>query len=205
MALARRLETLSHAEYLEGEKVSEIKHEYVEGEVYAMSGASKTHGRIAMNLALALGNHLRGHPCEVFASDVKVFVEAADAFYYPDLVVVCDDPDRKDRYVFQHPKVIVEILSPSTELVDRGRKFTHFRTLPSLQEYVIVSQDRMQVEAYRRQDPHTWILRPCGDGDVVEIPSLGFSCPVAQLYERVDFTEAETTPVPEPEERPHRG
>ena len=128
-------------EYLKWEATQETRHEYIAGEVLAMTGSSKPHNRIALNLATALDSHLEGKGCEVYISDVKMQLAAASAYHYPDLVVTCDRRDQNSTQVVQYPCLIVELLSPSTESYDRGGKFTHYRKLESLQEYVLIQSE----------------------------------------------------------------
>lgn len=151
-------------DYLEGERTSTTKHEYVAGRVYAMVGTSKTHNRIALNITTALDRHLRGGPCQVFMADLKVHVEAAEAFYYPDVVVSCDPTDN-DPYLISRPCLIIEVSSPSTERIDQGEKLYNYRRLDSLQEYVLVSTARKDVQIYRR-DNDDWRIETCGEGEV---------------------------------------
>jgi len=140
---------ISVAEYLASEKDSPVRHEYVDGQMYAMAGASDRHNRLALNLASRLNDHLNGGPCEVFIAAMKVIVDPL-VYYYPDVVVTCD-PLGGDPYVRTQPHLILEVVSPSTERIDRHEKLFAYRRVPSLREYVLVLQDRMQVEVYRRQ------------------------------------------------------
>ena len=144
-------------EYLEGEKISEIRHEYVAGQVYAMAGASKNHERVSLNLASDLLKHTRGGPCEVFKSDMKVFVNVLrnEAFYYPDIVVGCD-PDDNDTHFLNSPKLIIEVLS-ADEKRDRVEKFLIYQAIESLEEYAIVSQNpkRPEISIYRKAEGWT--------------------------------------------------
>lgn len=180
--LARQL-LISSAEYLEGEKVAKVRHEYVDGYVLAMAGGSKAHNLIALNLARVLHGHLRNTPCQVFSSDVKVNVawDWHERFYYPDVVVGCDAGDA-DPYVVEQPKLIVEVLSDSTERNDRSDKFYAYRRLPSLEEYVLVAQDTLRVEVYRRDtgwDLEIYTaLNAC-----IELRSIGLTLSILDVYE----------------------
>src|SRR5437660_9009490 len=138
---------LSVAEYLAGERDSDVRHEYVDGQVYAMAGASDRHNRIALNIASRLNEHLVNDECEAFVSDMKIKVEEA-LYYYPDVVVTCDPPGG-DAYFRTQPRLIVEVTSPSTERVDRYEKLHAYRRIESLQEYVLVSQDAPLIEVHR--------------------------------------------------------
>lgn len=172
---------ISEQEYLEGEKISEIKHEYIDGNVYAMAGASKNHQRIIANLARHLGNYLNGSPCEVFFSDIKVRVDAKK-YFYPDVIVVCENDD-EDPYYTESPRIIVEVLSSSTRKFDHTLKRQFYQTLPSFEEYILIEQDFVQVEVYRKSD--AWQSNFYYLGDTVTFQSLEFSLSVAEIYQHV--------------------
>lgn len=168
-------------EYLDGEEHSEVRHEYVAGSVYAMVGSSSAHNAIALNLATALRAHLRGGDCRVFMSDMKVRI--GEVFYYPDVLVSCEPWDRQARFQSQ-PVLVIEVLSDSTERKDRFEKRVSYQSLASLQEYVLISQDRPQVEIFRRvQD--AWELETCLGGDEVCLRSVELVLPMEQVYEGV--------------------
>jgi Uma2 family endonuclease len=175
---------LSPEDYLALELTSQIKHEYMDGEIFAMAGSSDYHAAIVLNLAAILRGKLRGSGCRVLA-DVKAKTFQRSRYDYPDLMVTCDDRDKLDRYVKQHYKLIIEVLSDSTEAFDRGRKFEDYRRSETLEEYVLVSQDRMNVEVYRRNAAGRWELQAYQTGDLVELASVGVSCAIADLYEDV--------------------
>src|SRR5438105_11912 len=139
-------------QYLALEREADYKSEYVNGQIYAMSGASREHNLIAFNLITALGTQLRGRPCEGYGGDMRVKVSPTGMYTYPDVSVVCGEPHFDDAQLdtLTNPTVIIEVLSPSTELFDRGGKFAHYRTLQSLSDYVLVAQDKMQVEHFVR-------------------------------------------------------
>ena len=171
-------------DYLAGEELAEVRHEYIGGDVYAMAGGSEEHGTIVGNLFAALHGHLRGGRCRVFASDMKLRLRLRDEdiFYYPDLLVTCA-PQDIDRHFKRHPQVLVEVLSPSTERIDRREKLWSYIQVESLQEYVLVAQDRREVSVYRRSNG--WspeVLR--SPEDVLVLPSLGFSVPLPVVYEK---------------------
>ena len=172
---------VSVEEYLEGEKHSQVKHEYVRGRVYAMVGASKAHNRIALNIGYTLDRHLRGGPCSVFVSDVKVRI--GEIFYYPDVLVSCSQGDT-DPFFSTEPSLIVEVLSPTTEALDRLDKRLAYQSLPSLQEYVLVSQGKREVQVYRRQG-QGWDLEVFLEEDTVRIESIHFELPLAEVYRDV--------------------
>jgi Uma2 family endonuclease len=181
MPLLKRDVLVSVEEYLEGEKHSQVKHEYVRGRVYAMVGASKAHNRIALNIGYALDRHLRGGPCNVFVSDIKVHI--GEIFYYPDVSVTCSPLDT-DPFISTEPSLIVEVLSPTTEAVDRLDKRLAYQSLPSLREYALVSQDRREVQIYRRRE-QSWDLEVFQDQDTVRFESIDFELPLAEVYRDV--------------------
>jgi Uma2 family endonuclease len=176
---------LSVEDYLAGEDGSEILHEYINGEVYAMSGASSEHNVLAGTLYAELRRHLRGKPCRVFSSGLKLFVRMAgqDIFYYPDVMVACD-PSDDHRHYRERPTVLVEVLSESTERVDTREKLATYIALPSVQEYLIVAQDRMHVTLRRRETEWTPEILTAPE-EVLVLPSVGFRLPVAELYSDV--------------------
>jgi len=174
-------------EYLAFENESAEKHEYIHGEIYAMAGASDAHVTVSLNVAAALKSHLRGNPCRSFIADMKLRVEATDAFFYPDVFVTCRDtfPARSD--IKTDATLIVEVLSPSTEAYDRGVKFAHYRYLPGLQEYLLIDIQTRSVDLYRKGDDGLWVLRPYGANDTVELASVGLNLPVEEvIFEDVE-------------------
>jgi Uma2 family endonuclease len=174
--------------YLAVEMASDTRNEYLKGEVFAMVGTSSTHNIIVLNLAQAFRNHLRGGPCQVFAIDLKLRVETANAYFYPDLMVTCTEADRRSDYIKTEPILVVEVLSPSTALFDRDKKFASYRQLPSLQEYVLVDTEQQGIECYRRADNGEWIMHPYGAGESVTLHSLNLAFPIGEAYQDVDFT-----------------
>ncbi|NEX21760.1 Uma2 family endonuclease [Thiorhodococcus mannitoliphagus] len=178
---------ISHQDYLAGELESPVKHEYLAGQVFAMAGASEAHATIAGNLFALLRPHVRGTPCRVYMADMKVRVDAADAFYYPDVFVTCSAADAAETYVKRDPTLIVEVLSNSTAAFDHGKKFAHYRQLPSLREYVLVDPERLSIDVFRRNDRDQWVLFPFGTGQTLELASIGFSAEFEAIYEDVDL------------------
>lgn len=178
---------ISVEEYLQGELISAIKHEYIDGYVYAMAGASTNHVRITGNIAGELRQHLKNMPCDVLSSDFKVNVNNRK-FFYPDVVVICDnDKNPPNDYFTENPILIVEVLSSSTQRTDRTLKRLAYQSLPSLQEYVLIEQDFVDVEVSRRSanwDSHHYFL-----GDAVRFESLDLILPVTEIYRRVDNEE----------------
>ena len=195
MTLTKKADFFSAEDYLAWEKGNEIKHEYINGEVFpmfethAMAGAKDAHVSIALNIALLLKSHLRGGPCRVYIADMKVRVDAANLFFYPDVLVTCDPADRSSDYFKSRPALIVEVLSESTSAYDRGAKFEYYRQLESLQEYVLVDPDRFSVDCFRRDASGHWVLFPSGSGETVALDSVNFCAPIADFYEDVAFPD----------------
>ena len=176
-------------DYLAGELTSKVRHEYVDGEVYAMVGASTEHNLITGNVFAVLHAHMRGTPCRVFMSDMKVRVQFGqiERFYYPDVQVCCDPADR-ERYFRTRPRLIVEVLSTHTEREDRSRKFHAYKRLDSLQEYILIAQDCRRVEVYRRQNH--WNRSEIHENDQdVKLESLDLTLPIAVIYEGVELEQ----------------
>jgi Uma2 family endonuclease len=175
-------------EYLEGEKISSVKHEYISGEVYAMAGASDKHHRISLNLAKGLDEHLRDSKCEVFITEMKLRVNP-DTFYYPDVFVACDE-DPESPFYREHPVLIIEVTSPSTRQTDRREKLRLYQEVPSVQEYVVIEQERMHIELHRRRPNGSWITyfydRSDRDEDI-EFQSVGLKINILDIYDRVRF------------------
>ncbi|MCB1776323.1 MAG: Uma2 family endonuclease [Candidatus Competibacteraceae bacterium] len=172
----------TYDDYLEWEKRQPERHAYIRGEVFAMTGTSDRHNDISLNLTTLLRQHLRGTPCRVYMADVKVRVEKADCGFYPDLQVTCAESDHADRYVKRSPILIVEVLSESTASFDLGDKFAFYQQLDSLREYVLVDQERMRVQVYRRQDGQWWVDN-IGPGEQLRLDSVDLECPIETLYE----------------------
>jgi Uma2 family endonuclease len=183
-------------DYLAAERAqADVKYEYLDGEVFAMTGASFNHNLIVLNLGSELRSQLKDGPCRVLPSDMRVRIQAANASKYPDLVALCKEPLFHDEQqdVLLNPSLIVEVLSPSTEAYDRGAKFASYRRLPSLEEYVLVSQGRPQIEVYARQPDGRWLLGETGGMDAeVTFESLGCRVALREIYAKVEFDPAET-------------
>ena len=187
MATAAAYTYLTPADYLAFEREADIKHEYCNGQLYAMSGASRAHNLISLNIAGELRAQLKGRTCEVYMSEMRVLVDAARSYRYPDVVVACDVPRFQDD-VFDtllNPTVIVEVLSLSTEARDRGEKFAEYAQLVSLRDYVLVAQKAVHVEHYLRQGTR-WVSRECRDLDaVLQLESINCALPLRDIYEKV--------------------
>lgn len=178
---------ISAQDYLEGERISPIKHEYIRGQIYAMAGATKAHGIIAGNLFSMLRNKLRGSGCTTYMADIKVRIETADVYYYPDITVTCDRRDSVSlaEDFIRYPRLVVEVLSPTTAAFDRGDKFADYRTIETLEEYVLINQERMSVECFRRNSEGLWVLHPYSKGEEIHLTSVDFQCSIEDLYEDV--------------------
>jgi Uma2 family endonuclease len=178
----------SVAEYLEAESKSEVRHEYLGGQVFARAGGSKAHNIITLNIASRLRSLLRGNACDVFMSDMKVRLKAANQnktiFYYPDVLITCNPEDR-DKYFVNYPCVIFEVLSPSTEASDRREKLVNYQTIASLQEYILVSQDKIKLEVYRQDLQGDWTMEVLGSKDTLVLNSINLALTMADIYEDI--------------------
>lgn len=188
MGLAKLKTKVSIKDYLEGENFSDIKHEFVNGEVYAMAGASDRHYRIAMNIATKLDAHLAKSKCEAFMAEMKLQADEK-TFYYPDVFVSCDKTIKSSFYR-EEPILIVEVVSPSTRQTDRREKLRVYQQIPTVQEYVIIEQDKMHLEIHRRQPDENWITYFYNEGDLdeqIEFQSVDLSFDLEEIYNRVRF------------------
>lgn len=184
--LASPQPSLTAQDYLALEAQSPIKHEYINGEAYAMAGASDAHVTIAGNVFALLRSHVRGSGCRVYIADMKARIEARNSFYYPDVMVTCDERDRANETYKCFPKLIIEVLSESTEAFDRGDKFANYQTLETLEEYVLINTRQQRVECFQRNEDRLWVLRYYTEGEFT-LASLAFSAPLATLYEDVEL------------------
>ncbi|MEL6489576.1 MAG: Uma2 family endonuclease [Cyanobacteria bacterium J06621_3] len=175
-------------EYLAWEPCQEIRHEYCDGEVFAMSGGTVGHDALAFNFRQLLVDRVEKEGCHMSGSDVKVMVQDGLFFRYPDVSVSCDDEVRSDTTYYQSPKLIVEVLSNSTEKVDRDDKFHEYIQIPTLEEYVLVSTKQMRVECFRRGEGRMWLYFAYQAGEIVEIASMDVEFPIEKLYKNVVFT-----------------
>ena len=183
---------LTIKDYLEFERNSDIKHEYLNGKIFAMSGAKRNHNKITTNLSGLVWQHLKSKNCENYANDMRVFVPGTGLYTYPDLTVVCGEPQFQDD-VFDtllNPVLLIEVLSDSTESYDRGRKFQHYRSIESLQEYVLVSQNEARIEKYVRHGDGFWLLSEAVGVDAeIEFSSIECRIPLGEVYDKIDFSE----------------
>ncbi|MGF1539106.1 MAG: Uma2 family endonuclease [Pleurocapsa sp.] len=181
---------LTPEEYFKLEETSSIKHEYIDGEVYAMAGATDAHVTIALNIAILLRNHLRESGCRVYISDMKAKIESKNRFYYPDVMVTCDDRDRNNTTYKQFPKLIIEILSDSTEAFDRGDKFADYQFIDSLEEYVLVNTKKARIECYRRTKDNLWLLQFYTLNEQnFKLTSIEFPGNIIDVYEQVELSK----------------
>ena len=178
---------ITEEEYLKWELTNEIKHEYIDGYVYAMAGASKNHDRIAGNVFRKFGNHLENSPCEPFTSDMKVKV--GSKYFYPDAIVVCEDNSQAEYYT-ESPTIIVEVLSKSSRRMDEKIKRKAYQSITTLQEYVLIEQDFVDVEVCRRSE--RWISNHYFMGDEVLFESIRLTLPVEEIYARVENEDVRT-------------
>ena len=182
---------ISPDEYLEGERSAEVRHEYVDGHVYAMAGASDDHNRIAGNIFAELRERLRDHRCEPFINDMKVKIPPAfaDVYYYPDVLVACDPTDNA-RYFRERPAVIIEVLSTETERTDRREKALAYRQIPIVEAYVLVEQERMAATILRRTEPGWQSHVIEGPGSILKLPGIGVEIPLERIYERTPVSRS---------------
>ena len=195
MAIPQTEKPFDAAAYLAWEEVQAERHEYVAGEVFAMVGVRQSHNVATLNLASTLRQALKGTPCRVFVESVKARVEAANCFFYPDVLVTCDPRDRLTPDYVSHPVLVAEVLSESTAAFDRGGKFAAYRKLDSLQDYVLIDLSTQRVEVFRRDLENHWVLHDYGLGEDVELASLTVRMPVGQIFE--DTEEDATRPAAE--------
>lgn len=181
---------LTPAAYLDWEEQQPVRHEYINGEVYAMAGGSVNHGQLAANFTILLGNHLRGSGCRLLSSDVKVETKGFKNYVYPDVSVTCDEADRTATQFISAPCLVAEVLSPTTEAYDRGDKFKLYRRSSSLRDYVLISTDKMEIDLYRLTDDGRWEIVSYGAGDAVALNSVGLTFPIEQMFEGIVFEQA---------------
>jgi Uma2 family endonuclease len=191
VALKEHFPKFTPEEYFAWEEQQLERHEYMDGEVYAMSGGTINHGDIALNFGVLLKTHMRGRGCKILNSDCRVKVVGTDKFVYPDTSVTCDERDKTTTQYISYPCLIIEVLSPSTEAYDRGNKFKMYRRNPSLQEYILVSADAIEVELFRRTETDIWRIINYQAGDTVELKSVNLTFPIEQIYEDIVFPAPE--------------
>ena len=185
MSLSRSEQFVSVEDYLEGEKDSPIRHEYVDGYIYAMAGASDRHNRIAINVTSRLNDRLIEGPCEVFMSDTKLKVTPT-TYYYPDVIVCCDSP-APDAYFRAQPVIIIEIISPTTQRIDHHEKLIAYKRMPTVREYVVMYQDQILIQVHRRVGDEWQQRRLSNPTDSLMLESVGLSIALADIYRGVRF------------------
>ncbi|BAZ32676.1 hypothetical protein NIES4074_51820 [Cylindrospermum sp. NIES-4074] len=191
IAIPQQPQQMTIEEYLEWEPLQDLRYEYVNGEVFAMTGGTIPHNDIALNFYTALRPHLRSRGCRVNVSDVKVQVSPQSPYFYPDVIVSCDSQDLNARKFIQNPRLIAEVLSPGTSGKDRDEKFTYYLKIPTLQEYILIDSEKISVERYCRGEGKMWRYYPYTAGDIITLSSIEFEFPIELLYESVALeTEA---------------
>jgi Uma2 family endonuclease len=183
--------------YLDWENAQVEKHELVDGEVFAMTGGRRTHGRVLLNLARRLAEALEGTPCQVFADSMKLQV-AEDTILYPDVFVTCSPADLATEQIFREPTLVIEVLSPSTQAYDRSKKFALYRRLPSLREYILVDPETRRVEAFRRNAAQEWVLHDMSDAATLDSPCIAARVPLVEVFAGIDPPDvAPSVPAPQ--------
>ncbi|MBE9076728.1 Uma2 family endonuclease [Romeria aff. gracilis LEGE 07310] len=193
MTAAVQYPFLTPQAYLDWEPLQEIRYEYIDGEVFAMTGGTLPHSEIAVNLTALLKNHLRGKGCRVLGSDAKVGITENGPFLYADGSVTCDPRDRAALKFCRFPCLIAEVLSPSTEAYDRGGKFAQYRRLESLQEYVLISSDLVSVDVFRLNEQGKWELTPYAQDQEIHLSSVDLAFPIERLYDDIDLAASESS------------
>ncbi|GAC1566972.1 MAG: Uma2 family endonuclease [Ktedonobacteraceae bacterium] len=180
---------MSVEEYLELDSNSlEGRYEYIDGYVYMLAGGTANHSIIGGNLIAVLNRLQQSNSCVVYTSDMRVRL-SKKRYVYPDVTVSCDPRDLGEVNTLEHPRLVFEVLSTSTEAYDRGRKFSYYRACPTIQEYVLIDTQRQAVEVFRRETENLWTLHPFGPGDAVELASINVSFPIAALYKNVALAD----------------
>ena len=177
---------MSASDFLEWDTTQERRSELVGGEIFAEAGAEDRHVTVCGNLYIALRQHLQGTACRTYMADMKLLVAASESVFYPDVMVTCSAPDHGNKLIKREPKLLIEVLSPSTAAFDQGAKFAHYRRLESLQEYVLVDIDARQTNVHRKGVDGLWVLHPFEPGDAVVLASVALKVSAEQLFAEVD-------------------
>ena len=188
IAARENLPKLTPQEYFAWEEKQLHKHEYIEGEVYAMSGGSRNHSLIAVRFTTLFSNHLDGSGCDVGNSDLRVKIVKTNNYTYPDVSVTCDDRDKATTQYITYPSLIVEVLSPSTESYDRGGKFRLYRHNPVLIDYLLVSSTSIEIDLYHKKDNGEWIISNYQEGDTIELRSINLTFAIDKIYQGINLT-----------------
>jgi Uma2 family endonuclease len=182
-----KLPRFTPEEYFQWEEGQQLRHEYINGEVYAMSGGTINHSKIASNLNFILKSHLRSGGCQVLTSDARVNIVQSNDYVYPDLSVTCDDRDRNTSQYITYPCLVIEVLSPSTANYDRGDKFRMYRRNPSLQDYLLVDAEKIAIDLYRQNESGNWEIINYQAEDAIKLQSINLSCLIEDIYEDIVF------------------
>jgi Uma2 family endonuclease len=193
IALKDNAPQLTPKEYFAWEEQQLEKHEYIDGQVYAMSGGSKNHSLISVRFITLFANHLESDGCEIGNSDLRVNIAETNNYTYPDVSVTCDDRDKTTTQYITYPCLIVEVLSASTEAYDRGGKFRMYRSNPVLQDYLLVSSSSIEIDLYHKNDAGEWLISNYKEGDTIKLKSINLNFTIEQVYRGLDLTP-ETTP-----------
>ena len=186
MTATNRKTALSPDDYLHWETEQVEKHEFVDGEIFAMGGARREHVAVSLSIATSLKAHTKGGPCRVYMADMKLRVAATNSYFYPDVVVTRDTRDHKADQFLEYPKLIVEVLSETTAAFDRGNKFAAYRQVPSLQEYLLVDIEARRADCFRLDTSGHWVLYDFKGDEPIELTSIGFTAPLAVFFEDVE-------------------
>lgn len=178
---------MTAVEYLEWEAQQELRYEYCDGEVLSMAGGTKNHDEIAFNFRSAVAAQVRKLGCRMSGSDVKVMVKQGRFYRYPDLSMSCEEKDKNNKTAYEFPNLIVEVLSEGTEVVDRNQKFQEYIEIQTLQEYILVSAEQIQVERFRRGEGRMWLYFSYKAGEIVRIESLNIDLPIEQIYQNIQL------------------
>jgi Uma2 family endonuclease len=196
IAAKENLPRFTPEEYFVWEDKQLEKHEYIDGEVYAMSGGSKNHSLISVRFITLFANHLEGGGCETGNSDLRVNIVETNDYTYPDVSVTCDERDKTTSQYITYPSLIVEVLSDSTEAYDRGGKFRMYRNNPILKDYLLVNSARIEMDLYHKNDAGDWVIINYQEGDVVELKSINLSFPIEQVYRGLVLTPESEINIP---------
>lgn len=191
MGLAKTKDLYTPEEYLEFERNSEVRHEYIDGEIFEMAGASKRHNRISTNVIRLLDNQLLERNCDVYASEMRVRIASTGRYTYPDIVGICGDEEFEDDIedILLNPNLLIEILSKSTEAYDRGTKFEYYQSIESFNEYILITQEPFRVEQFIRQDKNTWTyLEFRKSEDIIQLESINCELSLQDIYHKVEQT-----------------
>ncbi len=187
IAIKEKFPRFTPEEYFAWEEQQNCRHEYLNGEAYAMTGGTLNHGRIALNFGFILKAHLRGSGCQVGNSDCRVNILNSNDYTYPDVSVTCDERDRTNTQYITYPCLLVEVLSPGTEAYDRGNKFRMYRENLDLQEYLLVDSSLVAIELFRKNNGDNWQIINYQSGDLIELKSINLTFPIEQVYDEIIF------------------